>query len=508
MPQKLFKILFICSVCLFLGCAGHSVLAPNPKARTDTLQKRPSSGEKSEEPMPVTRDEPEKEETAKETTAVEDGLDFSLAFAETERPASVGKPEEPAVSLQSSGQAASKRMFPVPTSLVRVALHQNLNRLTVYSIGTVDIHACKKQGNRSCRGRIAFKVGKPKSGQARAVAETSEHGAFTVFLPCTLLAKSAHNYFELDEQSYRGSIILPPGNGISFSVINWCNVEEYLRGVVPLEIGKRSEEDLEALKAQAVAARTYTYKRIIERRQAPFDLLATIDDQVYGGVTAEYPLSDRAVTMTKNLVAVYGDSLIYAYYHSTCGGITANIADVWLKPPQPYLQSIRDTDGNGKAYCAISRYYTWRETWNTAVLSSIIKRFGTDVFPDQPQFQGTVTGITVLGTYPCGRVSVCRINSSAGEYKYGGDKIRFVLRRNSADYPILRSARFTVESADGRTVTITGKGYGHGVGMCQMGAVGRARAGQTFEQILKAYYKDILIATVTIYESSKKLVYE
>ncbi len=91
---------------------------------------------------------------------------------------------------------------------------------------------------------------------------------------------------------------------------------------------------------------------------------------------------------------------------------------------------------------------------------------------------------------------MCRIVSTNGTYTYGGDKIRFLLRRNLAKYPILRSSKFRVVQANSKQVTLEGKGYGHGVGLCQMGAIGRAREGQSFEQILLAYYTGVRIVTV------------
>ncbi len=480
-------------------------MVPNPKGKTAHPEKRSPSVEKNDKHTPPAGETKESEERDSEKIPSEDELDFALAFVDTDASVSESRSEKPIISEESS---TARQKCTVPRRIVRVALNRNCSRLAVYSIGKVDIHAYKKYGNRTCRGRIGLRSGKKKNGQPRAVVETSEHGTFAVFLPCTLQSQSAHAYFELDQKSYRGGIIIIPGRGISFSVVNFCPVEEYLRGVVPLEIGKRSDEDLEAIKAQAVAARTYTYKKMIERQQQPFDLLATVEDQVYGGVTTEYPLSDRAIKMTEDMVAVYGDSLIYAYYHSTCGGMTANITDVWQKPPQPYLRSIRDVDKSGKAYCAISRYFIWRETWNTATLSSIAKRYSSAAFPAKPAFRGAITGITVLGTFPCGRISACRINTSEGEFIYSGDKIRFLLRRNEPGHPILRSACFTVAHCDKKKVTLSGQGYGHGVGMCQMGAIGRARAGQTYIQILKAYYSGINIVPVVIDQKGKKLVYE
>jgi stage II sporulation protein D len=194
---------------------------------------------------------------------------------------------------------------------------------------------------------------------------------------------------------------------------------------------------------------------------------------------------------------VYGDSLISAYYFSTCGGKTANIEDVWNKKKQPYLRSINDYNEKGEAYCAFSRFYSWEESWSISRISAILRRYSGETFPDDPA-SGTVKDICIESRFDCGRVKSCQIKTSTGRFTYGGDKLRFVLRRDSGENPILRSASITaVTIGDGR-VTIRGTGNGHGVGMCQSGAIGRARAGQTFEQILKAYYTGVELKSVNV----------
>jgi stage II sporulation protein D len=90
------------------------------------------------------------------------------------------------------------------------------------------------------------------------------------------------------------------------------------------------------------------------------------------------------------------------------------------------------------------------------------------------------------------------VKTNSGTYTYGGDKIRFLFRRNLSGHPILRSSRFKIVKANSKQIVLEGRGYGHGVGMCQMGALGRAWAGQSFEEILNAYYTGTTIATVKI----------
>jgi stage II sporulation protein D len=284
-------------------------------------------------------------------------------------------------------------------------------------------------------------------------------------------------------------LVSAPGGG--FTVVNLVSVEDYLRGVVPLEIGRCKPEEIEAVKAQAIAARTYTYKKMLENRGMDFDILPTISDQVYGGVLAENPVCNEAINNTVDQVVVCRDSLIYAYYHSTCGGKTANIEDVWEnKQPLSYLRSIDDADEDGNAFCAISASFFWDESWPLPEISDIVNRYSREVCPRKPA-TGTVISLTINSRFACGRTRECTIKTTSGSFRFGGDKIRFVLRRNQNGFPVLRSARITGVLKSSGSIVMKGKGYGHGIGMCQFGAIGRARAGQSCEQILKAYYTGV-----------------
>jgi stage II sporulation protein D len=256
------------------------------------------------------------------------------------------------------------------------------------------------------------------------------------------------------------------------------------------------------MKAQAVAARTYTYKKMENRGDQAFDLLPDISDQVYGGVTAENALCNQAIRATRDLVIVYPgsasggeDSLIFAYYHSTCGGKTSNIEDVWDKPMYPYLRSVDDCDENRRPFCSGSWTYTWEDSWPLDRLSKIINHYSREAFPQNPS-SGALKTIAVTARTSCGRTKACAVATTEGGFTYGGDRLRFVLRRNVSGFPLLRSTLITDIASSPGSVVIRGKGFGHGIGMCQFGAIGRARAGQPFERIVKAYYTGVEIRKI------------
>jgi stage II sporulation protein D len=207
--------------------------------------------------------------------------------------------------------------------------------------------------------------------------------------------------------------------------------------------------------------------------------------------------SDAAISLTKDIILTYDNSPILAYYHSTCGGKTAAIEQVWdSKPALPYLKTIDDTDSKGKAFCSASSYIQWKEEWTKQQLSSILTKYA-DGNQKSGDFRGTIKKMKVHSRFPCGRIKDLTVSSTGSTAVFSGDKIRFAFRQNSKGYPILPSARFEFEPVNSGIIRMKGSGYGHGVGLCQMGAIGRALAGQTCEEILKAYYAGVTLVPVS-----------
>lgn len=384
--------------------------------------------------------------------------------------------------------------FKVSTKSLRVVLSEKKRQFNIYSAGAVAVHS-------------PGKVVTPLHGSIRIQKKTSQIVSIEnkgikkdIFLPCTLISVNKYNYIDYDEKSYRGTFAFYNGPNNALLLVNILDIEEYLRGVIPLELGKRGKGDLEALKAQAVAARTYAYKRIEERRSFLFDLYSTVKDQVYGGANVEYREADIAVKMTKDIILTSGDSIVYAYYHSTCGGRTASIEDVWpQKSPKSYLISVSDLNPDGESYCALSKYYTWRELWPGDQFKNILlKNIGNNCEYDKSQMVSGDFKFRIVDKNGCGRVKTLLVEGKGWKRKIIADKTRYVLRRGSSDHPILRSSNFNIVSFTKKEVAISGNGYGHGVGMCQMGAIGRARAGQKFDEILKSYYTGVQLSICTL----------
>ncbi|MDR0304166.1 MAG: SpoIID/LytB domain-containing protein [Chitinispirillales bacterium] len=369
---------------------------------------------------------------------------------------------------------------------VRVLLNKNIFSKNIFVYGKIKVSSQSVNINIS-QGSLRFSTIDENSVQISAHGRSAQ-----VALPCTLSFVSVTNVFSYDAKEYRGNIIFTGGkNGIS--VINVINVEDYLRGVVPLEIGVRGEQEFEALKAQAIAARTYTLSKIIYGKDKEFDLLPTTADQVYGGVNCEYALSDKAIKETQGIVIVKDDAaLLETYYHSTCAGKTSAIDEVWNSAPNASLISRTDLRPNGAPYCGNSNSYSWKETWTINQFSQILKKYSK--LSNEKPFDGTVKSVFVVSRSESGRIYDLAVVSEKGTFHYGKDKIRFILRRPTKEEEILRSANFNIKMENNH-IYAAGYGYGHGIGMCQTGAIERARAGQNYEEILRAYYNDIKFST-------------
>lgn len=254
-------------------------------------------------------------------------------------------------------------------------------------------------------------------------------------------------------------------------VVNETGIEDYLRGVVPNELSPRLFPHGEALKAQAVAARTYTVSGLGGRARAGFDLYSDQRSQVYGGVAGEDPVSDLAVAQTRGKIAVHRGKPIAALYSSTCGGRTANYTDFFQGGEIPYLKGgVVCQDGS-------SRYHRWTETKRIADLEASLGRYAG---------VGRLKGLKIRRRAPDGRVLEMDFEGPRETRTLKGFDLRFALglRSNWIKKMVLDRD----EEGFVRAVTVEGAGFGHGVGLCQIGAVELAQKGVSHERILGRYY--------------------
>lgn len=297
---------------------------------------------------------------------------------------------------------------------------------------------------------------------------------------------TSNGTLRLNGRVYRGGALLLADRPGRVTAVNVVALEDYLRGVVPFEIGHLERRELEAAKAQAVAARTYAIEGLGKRRD--FDFFATVQDQVYGGVAGEDPVADEAVTATRGEIETYQGQPILAYYHSTCGGGTAALNESWpWRAPQPYLREVSDrVPGGTGAYCDFASRYRWTTRWTPAQLRAVVGRVVAALTGGARQNVGAVEAVRVVDHTPGGRVGTLLVRADGRDYIVHGDSARYLLRTPTGAL-LNSSLLFDVTLEDG-ALEVHGGGWGHGIGMCQSGAIGRARAGQRYRDILRTYY--------------------
>jgi len=294
---------------------------------------------------------------------------------------------------------------------------------------------------------------------------------------------------------YRGRLaVIRDRTGLT--AINIVGIEDYLLGVVSAEMGRRDAADLAALEAQAITSRTFAIRNLGKRAGQGFDLLATVVDQVYGGLTTEFPLSREAVVRTTGRILTWGGTPIDAFFFSTCAGKTARGTEVFAAADRPYLRSNPDTDGDGQAYCRISPRFRWREEWSGDELRGVLKQSLPATIGTPAEQVATVRAVQVTRRTGSDRVGRVTVTLDRVAVDVNGPAVRQVLR--PVGEPTLRSAMFrlTETRENGRVehLVAEGAGAGHGVGFCQWGAVGRARAGQDASTILAAYFPGTTIS--------------
>jgi len=296
-----------------------------------------------------------------------------------------------------------------------------------------------------------------------------------------------------DGHAYRGEIIVRATGPKTLTLINAVHIEDYLRGVVPPEVGSADDLPEAVLQAQAIAARSYSIFYLGRRAEYGFDLFANPEDQVYEGIGVETEAATEAISRTRGIMALYGGAPIRANYCSTCGGATEASGSVWPGEDFPYLRPVRDQD-EGDILCEGSPRFRWSESWGCREFEEIILRHLPEEVPEARAAGSTrIIDIDVVRRSPSRRVEMLEIETDAGRYQVRGDRIRWVLRPTSGR-PLWSTLFGSLkrESEGGACrITLEGAGYGHGVGMCQTGAIELARRGRSAPEILRHYYRGI-----------------
>ncbi len=328
------------------------------------------------------------------------------------------------------------------------------------------------------------------------------------------------NITKVNGVRYRGIINLCPSSG-GIMVINQISIEEYLYGVVPKEAV--ASWPVEALKAQAVAARTYVYSGLKNKHATyGFDVCATTNCQVYGGYDAEYESTNKAVDDTKGVIALYKGQAVHTLFCSGNGGWAEDSKNVW-GGSYPYLVSFKDEYEETDSIKGL----VWTASVTPKEIAEGVAKYGGNV--------GTVTSMNIIETAESGRVLKLKVTGTEGSFVLEKEKARTFLGLRSSLYTITPPApnayvltssgtkevpgsayvltssgttkisstptvlssngKYTLPPSDGDYI-ISGRGYGHGVGMSQWGAYCMSEQGFKYDEILKYYYKGITLGTI------------
>ncbi|NIM50971.1 MAG: SpoIID/LytB domain-containing protein [Gemmatimonadales bacterium] len=294
----------------------------------------------------------------------------------------------------------------------------------------------------------------------------------------------------VNDKPYRGSVEAYARGG-TVTAVNVVGLEAYLRGVVTSEMGSGSRNELAALEAQAIASRTYALKNRGRFREEGYDIRASVSDQAYLGVERETPLGVEAVRRTAGLVLTYEGELIAPFFHSTCGYSTAAPNEAFRAVgPAPYLRPVSDRRPAGGYYSDISPRFRWTVEWEGSELRDILRRTIPSVLGIEQEMVDEIRNIHVRRRGPSGRVVELWVEVSRGAIPVFGPDLRQVLATPEGQ-PLGSTAIEVSTTKDAGRVErfrVEGTGWGHGVGMCQWGAVGRARAGQSAHTILATYF--------------------
>ena len=395
--------------------------------------------------------------TATPTTATQD---TPPATPSTPVQPSLPDAEEPPAQAPKAEPSSADQ----PLKIVRVLLADNQKEAAIKHSGRVYIYTqdLEKKYKISAEGTVAVRF----LGNGKVQVGTLQANQPIIIEPAkdTLLT--------WNDNIYAGKIFIVPAQN-TFLLVEHADLETYLYGVLPYEMSY--SWPLEALKAQAVAARTYTLKTIETIKNKYFDLYSDVRSQMYKGGGKQYPSVRTAVDETKSKVLMYNNRLFYTYYHGNCGGGTDDVTS-W----DTAAKSIKPLSGASCAYDAHSKNHQWKSDILYAKAATYAKNIG---------LEGKLKNIKIARKTSSGRATLLTLQTSKGTKNVPCNKFRLAVGLKSCK---ITHISFPVKGY----IHFEGYGYGHGIGMCQDGAHGMAKAGKKYDQILKHYYPGAVLTTL------------
>lgn len=358
--------------------------------------------------------------------------------------------------------AASEAAAPqrISDSIVQIGIVQKAHSLRLRAHGKFQVVDQKTGETHDLRHREVYPI--------EARPGTLHFGPFLFLGPARLLPKAPEDFVELGSARYHGSLLVRPNPDSTLTVVQETGIEEYLYGVLPKEMSPDWPE--EALKAQAVVARTFTLGNLGKFERSGFDLSVDERSQVYAGLDAHDERASRAVRATDAEALHYQGELLRAFFHSCCGGATTSSSQVWGgDPAQRPDRGVRDR------WCHASPHTSWTAYLPFDRILDALNRNGK-----------TATRLKGIGRGKedsTGRLRTLKFFTDGGDFVVRANDFR--RWTGSGD---LKSTRITRITRRRSGYAFAGKGFGHGAGLCQWGAKAMAEKGKTYRQILEHYF--------------------
>lgn len=299
-------------------------------------------------------------------------------------------------------------------------------------------------------------IGRQNFNLARIRLEASDRGAIVI-----------------NGRRFKGDIGLLKSEKSRLSVINYIELEDYIKGILYNETSHYWP--IEALKAQAVISRTFALFKTEENLSRDYDVTSDIYSQVYGGRASERQRTNMAVDQTRGQVIAYQGKPFPAYFHATCGGQTEDASRLWQTDIPP-LKGVICT------FCQDSPHYKWHLVMTLKEIAEKLIGSGYKI--------SNLKNITILGRNDSGRVTDLNLVSDNKNIQIPAKDFRNILGPNT-----VKSTNFKLSIVD-QDVVFEGLGWGHGVGLCQWGDYFMAKQGYKYDQILKYYYPGTDVKTI------------
>ena len=340
----------------------------------------------------------------------------------------------------------------------RIAIIQDADSLSLRVKGGFEV--------RDLSGKTLLGKGKNLKTQAlRADAKVIRLSGIEIKSASFKIVPLGKGYAYVNQRAFRGRLNVIRKANNSFLVVNELDIEDYVKGILCHEAAPWWP--MEALKAQAVIARSYAVYQKQWTKDKDFDLTNDIYSQVYGGKTSEKWRTNSAVNSTKGKVLVFEGKVFPSYYHATCAGRTEDASELWKI-------NIAPLKGVKCGFCKQSPHFSWEKKIPLSEIKQRLEAKGYGL----PRIES----ITISGRNLSGRAAFLRIEGEGKVLEISAKDFRQVMNPN-----IIRSTNFSLElNAD--TADFKGLGWGHGVGLCPWGMYFMAQKASKYADILKYYF--------------------